>query len=327
MLTQSQRIQSQAIAAMAQLPHSPTTCINSIVHSCQEILKTKSVYSPQVDEDGVKRMYLNQYGHKLVSTMPIIKDCPFINGRIAHAKAHPFLEAIYPFLSQTGLICIQPNQELNQSFILEKIQLFLNYLLTRQYAQLIQDWNELLLEAKAQFDAYIKGIKKSVSGYDVHELVCIYPINQDMYPNAALATQSDFAESMNKEITRLICQSEENKVCGVLVKRELTIHHQLIHRYLIFTECQYIDDPSSFTNLGFMEEVKHLIEPNSQNRVGLTPNHLNGFLLSNRFLKKSSDFKEQMKRLKAYVVGTDQFIRVGGTQPTFDVLFSKAQKD
>ncbi|MGQ0921536.1 hypothetical protein ACT44R_12890 [Acinetobacter baumannii] len=327
MLTQSQRIQSQAIAAMAQLPHSATTCINSIVHSCQEILKTKSVYSPQADEDGVKRMYLNQYGHKLVSTMPIIKDCPFINGRIAHAKVHPFLEAIYPFLSQTGLICIQPNQELNQSFILEKIQQFLNYLLTRQYAQLIQDWNELLLEAKAQFDAYIKDLKKSVSGYDVHELVCIYPINQDMYPNAALANQSDFAESMDKEITRFICQSEENKVCGVLVKRELTIHHQLVHRYLIFTECQYIDDPSSFTNLGFMEEVKHLIEPNSQNRVGLTPNHLNGFLLSNRFLKKSSDFKEQMKRLKAYVVSTDQFIRVGGTQPTFDILFSKAQKD
>ncbi|WP_171479254.1 hypothetical protein [Acinetobacter baumannii] len=327
MLTQSQRIQSQAIAAMAQLPHSPTTCINSIVHSCQEILKTKSVYSPQLDEDGVKRMYLNQYGHKLVSTMPIIKDCPFINGRIAHAKAHPFLEAIYPFLSQTGLICIQPNQELNQSFILEKIQLFLNYLLTRQYAQLIQDWNELLLEAKAQFDAYIKDIKKSVSGYDVHELVCIYPINQDMYPNAALINQSDFAESMDKEITRLICQSEENKVCGVLVKRELTIHHQLVHRYLIFTECQYIDDPSSFTNLGFIEEVKHLIEPNSQNRVGLASNHLNGFLLSNRFIKKSSDFKEQMKLLKAYVVSTDQFIRVGGIQPTFDVLFSKAQKD
>lgn len=327
MLTQSQLIQSQAISAMAQLPYSPTTCINSIVHGCQHILKTKSVYSPQVDEDGLKRMYLNQYGHKLASTMPLIKDCPFINGRIAHAKAHPFLEAIYDFLSKTGLICIQPNQELNQSFIREKIQLFLNYLLTRQYSQLIQDWNELLLEAKAQFDAYIKDLKKSVSGYDVHELVCIYPINQDMYPNAALANQSDFAESMDKEITRLICQSEENKVCGVLVKRELTIHHQLVHRYLIFTECQYIDDPSSFTNLGFMEEVKHLIEPNSQNRVVLTSNHLNGFLLSNRFLKKSSDFKEQMKRLKAYVVSTDQFIRVGGIQPTFDVLFSKAQKD
>lgn len=323
MLTQNQLVQSQAIAATAQLPYGPATCINSIVHACQQVLKTKSVYSPQVDEDGQKRMYLNQAGHKLASSMPIIKDCPFINGRIAHAKAHPFLEAIYHFLNQTGLIYIQPNQELNQSFILENIQQFLEYLLTRQYAQRIQGWNELLLEANAQFDTYIKALNKTVFGYDIHELVCVYPINQNMYPSAALASQSDFAKSMDTEITRLICQSEENKVCGVLVKRELTIQHQFIHRFLILTECQYIDDPSNFTNLEFIEEVKHLIEPNSQNRVELASNHLNGFLLRNRFLKKSSDFKEQMKQLKTYMVGTDQFVRVGGIHPTFKVLFSK----
>lgn len=323
MLTQSQLIQSQAIAATAQLPYGPTTCLNSIVHACQQVLKTKSIYSPQTDEDGQKRMYLNQAGHKLASTMPIIKNCPFINGRITHAKVHPFLEGFAHFLNQTGLICIQPNQELNQSFILTQMQQFKNYLLTRQYDQQLQDWNKPLLDSKAQFEGYTKGISKIVPGYDVNEIVCYYQIDQNLYPDIALTNQSDFAESMDKEITRLICQSEENAVCGVLVKRELTIHHQLVHRFFIFTERQFIDDPSSFKNLEFMEEVKRLVEPNSQNRVVLAPNHLNGFLLSNRFLKKSPDFKEQVKRMKAYMVGTDQFIRVGEIEPTFKVLYSR----
>ncbi|MBN6524809.1 MULTISPECIES: hypothetical protein [Acinetobacter calcoaceticus/baumannii complex] len=327
MLTQSQRIQSQAIAAIAQMPYSPTTCINSIVHGCQQVLKITSIYSLQADEDGHKRMCLNQSGHKLASNIPIIKDSPFMNGRMMHAKMHPFLETISCFFNQSGFLYIPPNQELNQDFILNSIQYLNNSLLTREYDQQLNQWNEQFDEGEQKFDQFKKGLNKAVKGYDISEVVCIYPLNPHLFCNVAFSSQSDFAESMDKEITRLICQSTENAVCGVLVKRELTIHHQLVHRYLIFTECQYIDDPSSFTNLGFMEEVKHLIEPNSQNRVGLTPNHLNGFLLSNRFLKKSSDFKEQMKRLKAYVVSTDQFIRVGGTQPTFDILFSKAQKD
>lgn len=323
MLTQSQLMQSQAIAAMAQLPYGPTTCLNSIMQACQQILKTKSIYSPQIDEDGQKRMYLNQAGHKLASTMPIIKNNPFINGQITYAKAHPFLDCFYHVSNQTGLIGIQPNQELNQDFILHQLQQLNNYLLTRQYDQQLQEWNETLLKSKAQFDDYTKGLNKKVSGYDVYEMMCCYPINQHLYPDAALASQSNFAESMDKEITRLICLSEENAVCGVLVKREISIHNLLVRRFFIFTECQFIDDPSSFTNLDFMEKVKHLIEPNSQNRVVLASAHLNGFLLSNRFLKKSSDFKDQMKRLKMYLVGTDSLIRIGGTKPTFDILFSK----
>ncbi|HHL1992076.1 hypothetical protein NQ659_12155 [Acinetobacter baumannii] len=156
----------------------------------------------------------------------------------------------------------------------------------------------------------------------MNEVAFIYPLNQHLFCNVAFSSQSNFSESIDGEITRLICKSTENAVCGVLVKQEITVNYQLICCYLVFTECQFINNPCSFTNLKFMEEAKRLVEPNGHNQVVLASNHLNGFLLSNRFIKKSSDFKEQMKRLKAYVVGTDKFIRVGGTHPTFKILFS-----
>ncbi|MFA0797717.1 hypothetical protein [Acinetobacter baumannii] len=323
MLTQSQLMQSQAITAMAQLPYSPTTCINSLQQTCQQVLKIKSIYSLQTDEDGQKRMDLNQAGHQFASSMSIIKDSPFTNGRMGHAKMSPFLEASSCFFNQSGLLSILYNQELNQDFILKSIQYFNNSLLTREYDQQLNHWNEQFNEGEQQYDQFMKELKKGVKGCDMSEVVCIYPLNQYMFSNVAFSSQSTFSESIDGEITRLICQSKENAVCGVLVKREITVNYQLICRYLVFTECQFINDPCSFTNLQFMEEVKRLVEPNSHNQVVLASNPLNGFLLSNRFIKKSSDYKEQMKRLKAYVVGTDKFIRVGGTQPTFKVLFSK----
>ncbi|MDC5459199.1 hypothetical protein OHW96_11370 [Acinetobacter baumannii] len=323
MLTQNQLIQSQAIAALAQLPYGPTTCINSLQQTCQQVLKTKSIYSLQTDEDGQKRMDLNQAGHQFPSNMSIIKDSPFTNGRMGHAKMSPFLEASSCFFNQSGLLSIPYNQELNQDFILKSIQYFNNSLLTREYDQQLNHWNEQFNEGEQQYDQFMKELKKGVKGCDMSEVVCIYPLNQYMFSNVAFSSQSTFSESIDGEITRLICQSKENAVCGVLVKREITVNYQLICRYLVFTECQFINDPCSFTNLQFMEEVKRLVEPNSHNQVVLASNPLNGFLLSNRFLKKSSDFKEQIKRLKAYVVGTDKLIRVGGVQPTFKVLFSK----
>lgn len=323
MLTQNQLIQSQAIAAMAQLPYGPTTCINSLQQTCQQVLKIKSIYSLQTDEDGQKRMDLNQAGHQFASSMSIIKDSPFMNGRMMHAKMSPFLETSSCFFNQSGLLYIPPNQELNQDFILNSIQYLNNSLLTREYDQQLNHWNEQFNEGEQQYDQFMKELKKAVKGCDMSEVVCVYPLNQHLFSNVAFSSQSNFSESIDGEITRLICQSKENAVCGVLVKREITVNYQLICRYLVFTECQFINDPCSFTNLRFMEEVKRLVEPNSSNQVVLASNPLNGFLLSNRFIKKSSDFKEQMKRLKAYVVGTDKLIRVGGTHPTFKVLFSK----
>ncbi|MEW0892415.1 hypothetical protein AB0T03_08285 [Acinetobacter baumannii] len=323
MLTQNQLMESQAITAMAQLPYGPTTCIHSLQQTCQQVLKIKSIFSLQTDEDGQKRMDLNQAGHQFVSNISIIKDSPFINGRMGYAKMSPFLEASSCFFNQSRLLSIPYNQELNQDFILKSIQYFNNSLLTREYDQQLNHWNEQFDEGEQQYDQFMKELKKGVKGYDMSEMVCVYPLNQYMFSNVAFSSQSTFSESIDGEITRLICQSKENAVCGVLVKRELTVNYQLICRYLVFTECQFINDPCSFTNLRFMEEVKRLVEPNSHNQVVLASNPLNGFLLSNRFIKKSSDYKEQMKRLKAYVVGTDKFIRVGGTHPTFKVLFSK----
>ncbi|CAA0234978.1 hypothetical protein ABKPCSM17A_02301 [Acinetobacter baumannii] len=161
MLTQNQLIQSQAIAAMAQLPYGPTTCINSLQQTCQQVLKIKSIHSLQTDEDGQKRMDLNQAGHQFPSNMSIIKDSPSTNGQMGHAKMSPFLEASSFFFNQSGLLFIPPNQELNQDFILSNIQLFNDSLLTRQYDEQVNHWNEQFNEGEQQYDQFMKDLKKN----------------------------------------------------------------------------------------------------------------------------------------------------------------------
>ncbi len=112
MLTQNQLIESQANAAIAQLPYGPTTCINSLQQTFQKILKIKAIYSLQTDEDGQKRMGLNQAGQEFPSNISIIKDSPFTNGRMGHNKMSPFLEASSCFFNQSGLLFIPPIKNL-----------------------------------------------------------------------------------------------------------------------------------------------------------------------------------------------------------------------
>lgn len=79
-----------------------------------------------------------------------------MNGRMMHAKMSPFLEASSCFFNQSGLLFIPHNQELNQDFILSNIQLFNDSLLTRQYDEQVNHWNEQFNEGEQQYDQFIK---------------------------------------------------------------------------------------------------------------------------------------------------------------------------
>lgn len=323
MLTKSKVLESSITAAMSQVAYSPVTCLNSISHATQQMLKMKSLYSVQADEDGVKHSYLNKSGYALVESIAVIKACPFLNGQIAHCTVSPFLKRSHDFLVRTLLINVQKDQPLNETWILKQFQGFKQELLTRGFDEQSKAWKASVQITAKQFDDFMHGMKKQVKGFDIHELLCIYPLDQQIYPHVAFSQQSDFGASVDKEIVRLISQSRDNQVCGIISKLEISINQQLIRRFLIFTERQYIDDPSNFTNFNFMADIKRLVEPNSNNRVVLVSNHLNGLSVSNKYLKGSVDFKEQVKLLKTYLVGTDQLIRAGNGKSTCEFLFSK----
>lgn len=169
----------------------------------------------------------------------------------------------------------------------------------------------------------LKRLLKQNPGFDIRELVCRYPMNPHLMAEYAYSTQNEFAVSRDQEIARIIYACEENQVCGVAVKHEITSKLELVRRYFIITGRQYIDSPTAFTDTSFVQEIKNLVEPHSNNTVTLETTYLNGLLQNNQFLKKSPDFKDQMKLLKMYMVGTDSLIRIGGTKPTFEVLFSR----
>ncbi|MGR2923030.1 hypothetical protein FY049_21290 [Acinetobacter sp. 1125_18A] len=147
-------------------------------------------------------------------------------------------------------------------------------------------------------------------------------MNPHLMAEYAYSNKNGFAASRDQEIARILYACEENQVCGVAVKHEITSTQELVRRYLIITGRQYIDSPTTFTDASFIQEIKNLIEPYSNNTVTLEAIYLNGLLNNNQFLKKSPDFKDQMKLLKMYMVGTDSLIRIGGTKPTFEALYS-----
>lgn len=324
MLTQSQLMLSQVITRSTQLPWNSSTCLNTLINGIKRDLKIKSLTSYQKNEDGQEQRYLNSSAMSLCQLMANLRGCPYTNGTMPSVEVAPRLKVAIRFMHNSGLISLMPDlNNLDESNVIDLIRRLQRVFLTEAYAEKESKWKASQKESEKCFDLFFKGILKHNPGFDVREVTCRYPMNPHLMAEYAYSNQNGFAASRDQEIARIIYECEENQVCGVAVKHEITSTQELVRRYLIITGRQYIDSPTTFTDASFIQEIKNLIEPNSNNTVTLEATYLNGLLNNNQFLKKSPDFKDQMKLLKMYMVGTDSLIRIGGTKPTFEVLFTR----
>lgn len=317
-------MQSQVITRIMQLPLDLNTCPNSLMKGLNRVLKIKSLTTSQKNEDGQEQVYLNSDAMSLCQLEAQLRSCPYTNGTIPFLELAPRLNVANKFMHHYGLINLMPDLNyINESKVINLLKRLQRLYLMEGYAEEESKWKTSQKESEKCFDLFFKGVFKHNPGSDVHEVTCRYQMNPHLMTEYAYSNQNGFAASRDQEIARIIYACEENQVCGVAVKHEITSTQELVRRYLIITGRQYIDSPTTFTDASFIQEIKNLIEPNSNNTVTLEATYLNGLLNNNQFLKKSPDFKDQMKLLKMYMVGTDSLIRIGGTKPTFEVLFSR----
>lgn len=324
MLTKNKLMQSQVITCITQLPLDSNNCLNSLMNGLNRVLKIKSLTSSQKNEDGQGQMYLNSGAMGLFQLIDNLRVCPHTNGTIPFFELAPRLNIANKFMHHSGLINLRPDlNNIDENNVIDLIRRLQRVLLTEGFAQKEIEWKLSQKELEKCFEQLFKEILKQNPGFDIRELVCRYPMHPHLMAEYAYSTQNEFAVSRDQEIARIIYACDKNQVCGVAVKHEITSKLELVRRYFIITGRQYIDSPTAFTDTSFVQEIKNLVEPHSNNTVTLETTYLNGLLQNNQFLKKSPDFKDQMKLLKMYMVGTDSLIRIGGTKPTFEVLFSR----
>ncbi|MDW5428770.1 hypothetical protein R7J51_20765, partial [Acinetobacter baumannii] len=117
--------------------------------------------------------------------------------------------------------------------------------------------------------------------------------------------------------------SGNNDVIAVFSKWELTPQGQLALRLVFLLERQFIDDPIGLSDENAFVALQGNLEGLFNCKAYPVPMALNGFMQTNRFFKGDPKYKDLIKLLKTYLVGTDTILRIWDTQSGFDVLYSK----
>lgn len=316
---------SRATAFMLGVSYGPYTDAHAHLKVARKVATAKSVaiYSSVTKDDGQTELQYKRFGAEFTQSIPYFAQCPFLNGQIFGLTVNPELALYYQSLWQSEIINYTPQMgPLKESFVQPCLEQYQEETHTRAHNQAREQWAAPLLERRGQITDTIKSVLKNSSGFDIYEITNYYPLNM-ANPETSLSDCIQFMPTIDKEVVKIISQDDLNHVCAIFAKREITIHQVLKCRYLVLVERKFIDDSKVVINDNVVSEIKHLIEPNSANRVVIETYYCNGFITNNRFLKKMPKFKEQIKQLMTYLVGTDWYVRIHDTQPTCQVLYNR----
>ncbi|MHA3079260.1 hypothetical protein [Acinetobacter sp. ANC 5502] len=257
-----------------------------------------------------KSKYLNAQGTvspttKAIQALSWLNHTPWSNGNISPLTMHPLISL--------GKYVYQNSSNI-ESF-LKELQLTMQ---TRVFFEREENWKASFKTYEQAFDKCFKNIIKNVSGFELQE----FTLESSSIQNDSLQFDNLIKLIAEKSST-LIHESEPEKFLAIFLKKEPCLNQRMRVRLIVILQKDFIDDPYGFSDSHFFKSLKHTVESSSCYAIQHEMSCLNGFFRINRFNKKSQDFKEQMKWLKGYLIGTDILYRMNELQSTFQIIYSK----
>ncbi|MFW1957607.1 hypothetical protein ACG91D_18855 [Acinetobacter guillouiae] len=244
-----------------------------------------------------------------LQTIAFIPHAPWCNSNIPPLKLHPLIAQSIFSMQQVGVNLQSPGHYINHLQI---------HLQTQHYFEAETEWTKTFKTSEQVFNTCIQKITKNVFGFEIQE----FSINCDSVQNGSLQF-TNLISLINTELSELLNRFEPDKFLALFLKKEPCINQKVNLRFIVVLQKDFIDEPAGFSNFSFFESLKYTTESNSCYTINYDSLFLNGFLQTNRFNKKNPDFKERIKYLKNYLIGTDTLYRIDGLQPTFEVVYSK----
>lgn len=248
----------------------------------------------------------------LFSSLKGISGSPWCNGMFGNIYLHPLLvkclqAAEYHGLTSPQLSKVSPAQ------ISQFLDQFQSELQTRNFDELKRDWDQNFLDSESEFNNCIRKIKRSSSGFEMHEFV--------ITSYSSLISTPQIKRTIDAVVQGFIENIIQDQILAILLKKELSFNNQVKLRFIVLLARNYIDDPQGFSDFSFFEKLKYNLERSEGCTIHYDPSRFNGYLASNLFHYKSIGFQEEFKQLRSYLIGTDTVFRIASTQATFSVLY------
>lgn len=282
--------------------------------------KTTSMFAKQKSQDSNQTLSLSKPVELIRSMYSLVTGSPVTNGTLP-IRLKPENELLIPFIKHIGPM-VNVGIYCNDQFFSEQITGFQFTLNTRQINEQLTAWNAEQARAEDLFDATMKTITKDYSGFETHELYL--PVLFTFSANTTMYSKQQYLDQQKKDmIAVFLNESGSNEIFAVFSKWELTPQGQLALRLVFLLERQFIDDSVGSSNETAFIALQGNLEGLFNCKAYPVPMPLNGFMPTNRFFKADPKYRDLIKLLKTYLVGTDAVLRIWDTQSGFDVLYSK----
>ena len=260
----------------------------------------------------VKKMFAQETASPItqaLQTTIFMPNAPWCNGYIPPLNLHPIIYQSIASMMQIGVNLQNP------AHFIDHLQIHLQ---TQSYFEAESEWGKTVKKSEQAFNKCIQRIMKNVSGIEIQE----FTLNCDSAQNGSLQFSS-LISLINSKLLELLNKLEPDNFLALFLKKEPCINQKINIRFIIVLQKNFIDEPFGFSDSSFCEQLKYIIESSSGYALDYGVLPLNGFLQTRRFNKKSADFKDCIKYLKLYLIGTDTLYRVDGLQSSFEIVYSK----
>ncbi|EJB8488953.1 Uncharacterised protein [Acinetobacter baumannii] len=282
--------------------------------------KTTSMFAKQKSQNSNEALSLSKPVELIRSTYPLVTGSPVTNGMLP-VRLKPENELFIQFIKQIGPM-VNVGLYCNDQYFSEQIKGFQYTLNTRQINEELTAWNAEQARAEALFDSKMKSISKGYKAFETLELYL--PVLFTLSANTITYSKQQYLDQQKKDmIAAFLNECGSNEIFAVFSKWELTPQGQLALRLMFLLERQFIDDPVGLSNENAFIALQGNLEGLFNCKAYPVPRPLNGFMPTNRFFKGDPKYKDLIKLLKTYLVGTDTILRIWDTQSGFDVLYSK----
>lgn len=253
-----------------------------------------------------------------IQTLPWLNNAPWINGCMSNLSLHPLITQFCNLAYQHGFGCKAINPPINPSNVICMIEQLRFFIQTSFYDDSLEKWMAAFDLSKQTLNTTFRAIEKNVSGFELQE----FSINCDATQNGSLQIE-ELKTLVSNEMKMLLNLAEPDKCSAIFLKKEPCLNQRMNLHYIVLLQKDFIDELTGFADFSFFEKLKKTVESNSCYTITYDTRYLNGFLENNRFSKKSPNYRERIKCLKTYLIGTDTLYRLDESQPSFEVVYSK----
>ncbi|MFW2023255.1 hypothetical protein [Acinetobacter baumannii] len=284
--------------------------------------KTTSMFAKQKSQNSNGALSLSKPVELIRSIYPLVTGSPVTNGMLP-VRLKPENELFIQFIKHTGPM-VNGGIYCNDQSFSNQIMGYQTVLNTRQFSEQLTAWNAEQVRTEELFDSTIKAITKDYSGFETHELYLLMLFT--LSANTTMYSKQQHLDQQKKDMIAIFLdESGNNEILAVFSKWELTPQGQLALRLVFLLERQFIDDPVGLSDENTFMALQGNLEDLFNCKAYPVPMPLNGFMQGNRFFKGDPKYKDLIKLLKTYLVGTDTILRIWDTQSGFDVLYSKSK--